>query len=173
MQGAPDHDLQLAPDEQVTHILSEARMILPGLLSLLGLQIMSVFDDVFHDQLSPLDHALHFVALLLLAIGVALVMTPAAYHRQIAPTGIPRGLIPMASRCVGWAMLPLLLAICIDIYLVGKLALADHRLSVAVAVVLLLLFVGMWGVFPTLAARRHRRSARAAPAAGAPPHTPR
>jgi hypothetical protein len=161
----PNRDESQEPDKQVGQLLAEAHMILPGLLMLLGLQIIAVFNDVFQDGLEPYDHVLHLFALCLLAVGAALVVTPAAYHRQVAPYGIPADFAKLASRFATAALVPLMLALSIDTYLVGKLALGDLPLdkmwtSIAIAGALLLMFSGLWFVFPRVMARRRRRAAR-------------
>lgn len=157
----PKHDEPQDPDKQVGQLLAEAHMILPGLLSLLGLQIIAVFNPVFQDELEPPDHVLHLVALCLLAIGAALVVTPAAYHRQVAPYDIPEDFPRLASRFVTAAMIPLMLALSIDTYLVSKLSLEEMPLCIAVAATLLLIFVGLWFVFPRVMARKRKQSPRA------------
>ncbi|HEY0137386.1 MAG TPA: DUF6328 family protein [Nannocystis sp.] len=161
----PNRDESQEPDKQVGQLLAEAHMILPGLLMLLGLQIIAVFNDVFQDGLEPHDHALHLVALFLLATGAALVVTPAAYHRQVAPYGIPADFAKLASRFATAALVPLMFALSIDAYLVGKLALGDLPLdksltAIAIAVALLMMFSALWFVFPWVMTRRRQRAAR-------------
>ncbi|PCC72001.1 hypothetical protein SAMN02745121_08020 [Nannocystis exedens] len=83
----PRQDEPQEPPAQLANIFfAEANMILPGLLSLLGLQVISTLNDVFLKQLGPVEHGLHLAAFILLAEGLALVVTPAAYHRQTAGT---------------------------------------------------------------------------------------
>jgi hypothetical protein len=141
-------------DTQVQQLLSEAHMILPGLLTLLGLQITSVFNPVYQEELGRLDHVLHLVALCLLAVGAALVVTPAAYHRQVSPHDVPDDFPAIASTFVTIAMIPLMLAIAIDVYLVSKLACEAEPVSIALSAALLLVFVGLWFVFPRIMMRR-------------------
>jgi hypothetical protein len=56
-------------------------------------------------------------------------------------------------------MLPLMIALCVEVYLLGRLILHRQWICVAVAVVLLTIFAGLWYVFP-FATRGLRRDAR-------------
>src|SRR5581483_5360333 len=68
---------------QITkNILEECRMVLPGIQALFGFQLVAVFNTTFWERLTESDRILHLIAMLVVAISVALVMAPAAYHRQ-------------------------------------------------------------------------------------------
>ena len=55
-------------------------MVLPGIQAFFGFQLIAVFNTGFQD-LTHTEQVLHLIALLLLAVSIALIMTPAAYHR--------------------------------------------------------------------------------------------
>jgi hypothetical protein len=69
-------------DSAATHVLEECRMVLPGIQALFGFQLIAVFNDGFDHMLSPGERQLHFLVLFLVALAAALVMAPAAIHRQ-------------------------------------------------------------------------------------------
>jgi len=71
-------------------------------------------------------------------IAIALVMTPAAYHRQT-----------VATRLLLWGMWPLMVGLCIDFFLIAKLIL-DGSLAAALTIVLGSLFISLWFIFPRL-----------------------
>src|SRR2546430_17174050 len=71
--------------EAVTHLLEECRMVLPGIQALFGFQLIAVFNSTFRERLSPTEQCFHLAAIGLVAIAVALVMAPAALHRQTNP----------------------------------------------------------------------------------------
>jgi hypothetical protein len=52
-------------------------MVLPGIQALFGFQLIAVFNDRFQ-QLEGLYQLIHFIALVLVALSVAIIMTPAA-----------------------------------------------------------------------------------------------
>src|SRR5438270_3471549 len=63
-------------------LLDECRMVLPGIQALFGFQLVAVFNNAFWEKLSSGDRIVHLAAIALIIVAVALVMTPAAYHRQ-------------------------------------------------------------------------------------------
>jgi hypothetical protein len=59
--------------------VEEARMV--GIQALFGFQLIAVFNESFR-RLDPGLQLLHFAAIVLVALSIALIMTPAAYHRR-------------------------------------------------------------------------------------------
>ena len=59
--------------------IEEARMVLPGIQALFGFQLIVAFNEHFRD-LEPPQQVLHFVSLVLVALAIAIIVTPAAYH---------------------------------------------------------------------------------------------
>jgi hypothetical protein len=127
--------------------IDEARMVLPGIQALFGFQLIAVFNARF-GELAAGDQRLHFVALVLVAIAIALIMTPAAYHRIAEQGTVTRFFVRLASWLVAAAMLPLMVGLCLDVYLLGRIVLASQSASIATAATLLALFTGLWVVFP-------------------------
>jgi hypothetical protein len=132
----------------VSHLLEECRMVLPGIQALFGFQLMSVFNTVFWERLSETDHQLHLLAIGLVAIAVAFVMAPAAYHRQVERDTISRTLVVLSSRFLLLSMPPLMTGICLDFYLIGKLVLHDSAISSLFTTLLFMAFVIPWYVVP-------------------------
>ncbi|MCY1054226.1 DUF6328 family protein [Nannocystis sp. SCPEA4] len=159
----PSQDEPQPQPAQLAQIYAEANMILPGLLSLLGLQVISTLNDVFLKQLGPVEHVLHLVAFVLLAVGLALVVTPAAYHRQAAPHGIPAEFTRLATVFSILGLVPLMLAVSIDLYIITSLISKSVAVSAVLSGSLLALFVGLWLVYPQIVARRRRRAAEKRP----------
>ena len=73
--------------QAVTHLLEECRMVLPGIQALFGFQLIVVFNPVFYERLSLTERDFHLTAIGLIVISIAMVMAPAAYHRQRDPHG--------------------------------------------------------------------------------------
>src|SRR5689334_14420709 len=96
------------------YLLEECRMVLPGIQALFGFQLMVVFSPGFADRLGTKDQRLHLLAIGLVALSVALIMTPAAYHRQTGTREITAGFIRTSTRLLLWSMMPLATAICVD-----------------------------------------------------------
>jgi predicted membrane channel-forming protein YqfA (hemolysin III family) len=89
----------------------------------------------------------------MVAAAIGLIMAPAAYHREAERGTISRYLADYASRLIMIAMLPLLIAISIEVALVAYAILALLWVSALCGVALGLFFVSLWFVFPALRRR--------------------
>jgi hypothetical protein len=143
-------------EEETRTVIEEARMVLPGIQAFFGFQLIAVFNKRFQD-FTHTEQILHLIALFLLAVAIALIMTPAAYHRIAERGMVSRHFVELASRFLECAMLPLMLSITIDFFLLTRFIVRDSTLSTAVAVVTILMFFGLWFLFPwTQKLRRNR-----------------
>lgn len=137
--------------------LDEARMVLPGVQALFGFQLIAVFSDGFERRLDEAERTLHLAAIALVTIAIALVMTPAAYHRQVEPRRATVSFLALASRLVSAAMLPLAAGLAIDLHLVARVITGMPAVSATIGVVAFLLFVALWFAFPQWRAAQVRR----------------
>src|SRR5258706_5512360 len=69
---------QISLDSAATHLLEECRMVLPGIQALFGFQLIAVFNEGFEKKLYGGEQLLHFVAIILVVLAVAVGMAPAA-----------------------------------------------------------------------------------------------
>jgi hypothetical protein len=129
-------------------LLDECRMILPGIQAIFGFQLIAVFNNRFKEDLGPFEQELHMLALALVALAAAIIMTPAAYHRQHEQRHISSAFIRLSSRLLLASMLPLAAGLAIDFYLIARMILGagGHAPLVAGAVFTVLAF--LWFVFP-------------------------
>lgn len=67
---------------KVEHVLTEARVVLPGATALLGFQFATMLLEAF-DKLPASSKYVHMLSLWLMGLSVILLMTPAAYHRIV------------------------------------------------------------------------------------------
>jgi ABC-type uncharacterized transport system permease subunit len=134
--------------EAVTHLLEECRMVLPGIQALFGFQLIAVFNARFAEQLTQAEQIIHYIAIAFVAAAVGLVMAPAAFHRQRGPMEISDDFVTIASRLLLLSMIPLMLGICLDFYLIGRLILHSRVHSLAFAALLLGLFSMLWFFLP-------------------------
>jgi hypothetical protein len=155
MAASETEDLSL--EKAVTHLLEECRMILPGLQALLGFQLIAVFSASFETALSPLEQRIHLLALALLATAGALVMAPAAYHRQTRPRQVSEHFLLLSGRLLLTALVPLMFGIALDFYLIARVITGHVLLSAVLAAGQLMFVAGLWFAFPWwhLRARRH------------------
>jgi DMSO reductase anchor subunit len=116
--------------------------------ALFGFQLIAVFNQTFGEKLSSVEQALHIVAIGLVAVAIALLMAPAALHRHTEPMAISQRFINVSSRLLMWSMVPLVVGMCIDLFLVARLGLHDRTSALLVSAALLGVFVLMWVVLP-------------------------
>lgn len=108
-QGFNDSDhkqFEQTLGEQLNTVQQEARMVLPGIQTLFGFQLIVVFNSGFKSNLEPHEQIIHLFALLLVAISAILVLAPTAYHRQ-ACHNVSAHFLKLSSSFLAWAMLPL------------------------------------------------------------------
>ena len=128
---------------QANMIEQEARMVLPGIQTLFGFQLIAVFNQGFKINLLASEQIMHLVALLLVAISAILVVAPAAYHRQ-AKHQISIHFIELSGKFLAWAMAPLAIGTCLDIYIVTKVILSSMTLSLLITAIIFLLYSWTW-----------------------------
>jgi uncharacterized membrane protein len=145
-------------DEQTEKIAQEAidegRVVLPGIQALFGFQLIAVFNERFR-QLSEGEQLIHFTAIMLVAIAIALIMTPAAYHRLAEQATVSIFFVRLASWLIAAAMVPLMIGLTLEVYLLGRLILGSVRTSLAAAAFLFAIFSTLWFVFPLFMRRFH------------------
>ena len=147
----PTHDAKatLPLIKAVELLLNECRMVLPGIQALFGFQLIAVFNAGFHDRLSHGHQILHIVALGMTAIAVAMIMTPAAFHRQHDPHQVTEAFIRLCTAMMLASMVPLALGICTDFFIVASIVI-DESIAAVIAGLLLAVFLTLWFVVPRL-----------------------
>lgn len=133
--------------QQAQQTIEEARMVLPGIQALFGFQLIAVFNNRFQ-ELTLHEQYLHFSALCLVALAVALIMAPAAYHRIVKRGTVSHFFVNLASRLVATAMIPLMFAIMLEVLLLGRLILGKGWASLAIASSTLAVFGYLWFLYP-------------------------
>jgi hypothetical protein len=118
-----------------------------SLQALLGFQLTVVFSTGFAEHLMLTDQRLHLAALILVAIAVGLVMTPAAYHRQTGPRRVTAKFVRLSSQLLVGSMLPLALGICLDVYVVAGVIVSRWLAGVLFAA-LFFFFLFLWFGWP-------------------------
>jgi DMSO reductase anchor subunit len=147
----PGEDMPLTRAAQF--LLDECRMVLPGIQALFGFQLIAVFNPAFSQVLDPNERLLHLLAIVLVTVAIALIMTPAAYHRQTGPQQVTEAFIRLSTRLMLWSMLPLCVSICLDLYLIAKI-IVDDVLAPLLAVAVFTVFFVLWFVLPRAGALR-------------------
>jgi hypothetical protein len=127
---------------------------------LFGFQLIAVFNQRF-TQIPAGQQLLHYMALLLVAVAIGLIMAPAAYHRLVEQHSVSRFFIQLASVMIAISMLPLLTAISFETYILGHMVLDNDQASFWIATAIAAFLATLWYVFPFVARLivTHRRAA--------------
>ena len=137
-------------EEASTQVGGEARMLLPGVQTILGFQLMAVFNQRF-EKFSSGEQVLHFAAFLLVALTMGLMLTPAAYHRHVERRIVSERFVKMSSRLLTWSMVPFLIGICLDTYLIGRIILNETVPALVAGIGMFVVLGGLWFVLPVAA----------------------
>jgi cobalamin synthase len=133
-------------------------MVLPGIQTLFGFQLIAVFNAGFAEKLPPEGRLLHLAATVLIACAIALIMAPAAYHRQAERDRVSQYFANYASRMITIAMAPLLAAIAIEVALISYAINQSIWIAVGLGSTLAVLYALLWFAFPWTKARRRSRA---------------
>jgi hypothetical protein len=79
-QKKPPDEPDTPIEVRVEHMLTEARVMLPGAQALLGFQLAVILTDAFA-ELPSASKIVHVVALCCVSLAVILLMAPASFHR--------------------------------------------------------------------------------------------
>ena len=139
---------ELPLSEAVTHLLEECRMVLPGIQALFGFQLIVVFSPTFQEKLTSTERLLHLSAIALVVISIAMLMAPAAYHRQKDPEAVTEGFIALATRLLLYSMFPLMFAIGLEAFLVARVITNRISVSLALAAFLVGICFALWFLLP-------------------------
>jgi hypothetical protein len=142
-------------DAAATHILEECRMVLPGIQALFGFQLIAVFNDGFSQKLSAGEQTLHLTAIVLVVIAIALVMAPAAIHRQSSQRAVSERFVWLSSSLLLASMFPLVLGLCLEVYLIAGLVVESRAGAALIAAPLFIIFMILWIVVPLRERRKH------------------
>jgi hypothetical protein len=140
-------------EEEATHATDEARMVLPGVQAVLGFQLVAVFNQRF-SEFSSTEQIVHLAAFLMVALAMGLMMAPAAYHRQAERGQVTRRFVDLASGFLTMAMVPLIIGICLDTYLIARLILDQETSAAIIAGAVAIVLGSLWYVLPAVCRRR-------------------
>jgi hypothetical protein len=146
---------QLTPlATQLDQLLTEARLIIPGVQALLGFQLTVTLTQAF-SELPPEAKVTHAVALCCIGLAVVLLMAPASVHRIAFAGQDDPAFLKLGSVFVVAAPLPLALGIALDMYVAAGRALQSETAAFALASAAVLILLGCWYGYPLW--RRGRR----------------
>ncbi|MBI2769808.1 MAG: hypothetical protein HYX47_09305 [Burkholderiales bacterium] len=138
---------QLSLKDSCTFALEEARTVVPGVQALFGFQFIAIFSERFAD-LASLEQCLHLFAVLLVAAACALVMGPAAFHRQVGQQEVSLRFLRVTSAMVQAALGSLMVAVALEVYVVSTLVVDSRWIPLLIGAAAAVPFLLAWFVFP-------------------------
>jgi hypothetical protein len=143
---------------KIEQMLTEARVVLPGAQALFGFQLAIVLTQSF-EQLPRVSTIVHATSLFLVAIAVVLLIAPAAYHRIVYAGEDSDAMHRVGSALVTAATVPLALGLAGDVYVVITKIAGSPATGLAAGSLALAFLIGLWHVYPLLAASIRSRTA--------------
>jgi len=129
--------------DKIKQVLTEARLVLPGIQALLGFQFSILLMEKF-DKIEAMLRDMHIAALLITLVSIVLLMAPAAYHRIVLKGENSQGLYEFSSRMIMISATLLAVGFAMDVFIACKLVSDDNALSGVVAGLLLIFFYALW-----------------------------
>lgn len=133
--------------DAVTHVVEEARMLIPGVTAFLGFQLIAVFNQGF-TKLTHDEQMAHVWSVFLTLLALFLLLAPAAYHRQAESGWATQGFITLSSRLITSATPIFAVGLAIDFYLLVRLASDDRAIATVFAVAILIVAATLWYAVP-------------------------
>jgi hypothetical protein len=129
--------------DRIKHVLTEARMVLPGAQALLGFQLITTVLSDF-DKLPESSKIVHLVTIFVTSLSVALLMAPAARHRIVEKGAISEQFHLFAGRMLLVSMILLALGISGNFYVVARKITGSVGFAVISAAAILTVSYGLW-----------------------------
>jgi hypothetical protein len=148
-------------EAKLRHVLTEARVVLPGAQALLGFQFTAMLTDQFQ-KLPRESQLVHLGSLVAIAASIVLLMAPAAFHRIVERGEDTERVRNFSSVTVLWAMVPLALGIAGDFYVVVSKVLESTTIGAVLAGACLVFFYGLWFGLSFAVRARDERAGRLA-----------
>ena len=146
---------EISLETAASHLIEECRMVIPGVQALFGFQLIAIFNQGFDEKLAEPVQVVHLTALMLTALSMALVMTPAAIHRIAEPMSVSERFLWLASNLLLAGMVSLAIGVALDVFVVTSALTSSNAIPLLVGVVTLVVFLAFWLVVPRRERDRH------------------
>jgi hypothetical protein len=140
-------------EDRIDYVLTEARVVLPGVQALLGFQLIVVLTESF-GALPDSSVLVHLAALAAIALSAVLLIAPAAHHRIVFGGGDSEEFLPIASAYLLGATVLLALGMAADCYVIVAKVLDSPAIGVTAAAATGALCLGLWHVWPLMVRKR-------------------
>lgn len=137
------------------HTLEEVRMVIPGVQTLFGFQLIAVFNPTFK-ELTSVERGLHLAALLFTIMAMGFLLAPAPHHRIVQKHSVSRRLVNYASRLLRFGIAALLASLMCDTYIVCQEATDNWQVALGIVLVAFAFLGTLWFFIPLYERSRKR-----------------
>ena len=148
--------------EKIELMLTEARVVLPGIEGIIGFQLVIPMTTAF-DQIPAEARYMHFAALFLVALGSVLLLSPPPVHRLAFHGRDSARFHLIGSRLITVALAPFALGVACDFYVaVGRMLGYGGNAMMAAALMFAIMMI-TWYAVPWAIRLRHGAASRKLP----------
>lgn len=141
--SSANQSVQSDLEHKIEHVLTEARIVLPGAQALLGFQFVAVLLGGF-EQLPKSSQYVHVISLTLVVVSIILLMMPAVYHRIVESGKPTERFYRVAANAIVSSMVFLAIGTCGDFLIVARRVTLSLTWSWIATALLILCFYGLW-----------------------------
>ena len=138
---------ETALHEKIVQMLTEARVVLPGVQGIFGFQLVVTMTRPF-DELPLYVKGIHFVAMALLALSIVLLIAPTAIHRLSFKGQDSSAFLVIGARLISIALAPLMAGIGADFYVAAGKMIGFGEAALFAAVSIFLILLTAWYIAP-------------------------
>jgi hypothetical protein len=149
-----DPDTSSSQDGDLTDLLGELRVLLPGTQTLTAFLVILPFNGGFA-QIRDVEKWVYVITFLCSLLALILFTAPAAQHRLQRPLRDREGFKNVATRFVIVGLIPLSIALVLVTQLVLSQIISPHWIPWAVAGALALVILVLWWIVPLQRQVRH------------------
>jgi hypothetical protein len=134
-------------EDRIDYVLTEARVVLPGVQALFGFQLIVVLSESF-SSLPDSSVLVHLAALAAIALSAVLLIAPAAHHRIVFGGEESEEFLPIASCYLLGATVFLALGMAGDCCVIVAKILESPTSGLVAAAATAVLCLGLWHIWP-------------------------
>jgi hypothetical protein len=134
--------------DHAKHIFEVSRIILPGIQTIFGFQLIAVLNTSFFERLSFWEQRIHLLATILMVVAIILAIAPAAYDRINHPHHVTERFVQVCTKFLTASLIALIAGITLDMYLIIELIIDNWQVSLIISIALLLFAYFVWFWIP-------------------------
>jgi hypothetical protein len=139
--------------DRVSDLMTETRIVLPGVQALLGFQFAAYLTDAF-GKLPANSRGAHDIGLLFLLVSMVLLMTPAPFHRLAEDGRETERLCRLSVTMIVAGLAALALGLAADVYVATAVVTKSSAAAICAATAAGAIGSSIWFAYPLVSRRR-------------------